>query len=88
MVLVLGSKPNAGTVVEPESPSLRLLLRYFEPFSTPDSLDALVIHKPTFPMEELCDSSIAVATVLARQLDRAFDEFGLESGCPRPATLR
>ena len=75
MVLVLGSKPNAGTVVEPESPSSRLLLRYFETFPTPDSLDALVVHKPTFPIEELRDSTIAVAAVLARQLDRACDEF-------------
>ncbi len=78
MVLVLGSKPNAGTVVEPESPSLRLLLRYFEPFSTPDSLDALVVHKPTFPIEELGDSSISVAALLERQLYRSCDEFGLE----------
>ncbi len=46
MVGIFWSQPDAGSVIEPEPPFLRLLLWDFEPLLPPDSLDPLLVHSP------------------------------------------
>ena len=50
MVLVLGSLPDTGAVIEPQATPFRLFLRHFQPLLTPNSLDSFMIHsKPFLP---------------------------------------
>jgi hypothetical protein len=54
MIGVFGPKPDARSVIQPEPPSLRLLLGNLQPLPPPDALDTLGIHRPA------SDRSIAV----------------------------
>lgn len=40
-------EPDAVSVVEPESTTLRLALRHLQPFLTPNPLDTFAVHRPT-----------------------------------------
>src|SRR6188508_1468823 len=44
---MLGPKPDARSVIQPEPASLRLFLRNLQPLPPPDTLDTLGIHRPT-----------------------------------------
>ena len=69
MVRSLWSQPDAGTVVQPQPSTLRLLLRNLQPFTSPDTLYTLVIHMPTAIPEQSCDPAVAVPTVLRCKVD-------------------
>ena len=56
-------------IVEPQATSLRLFLGDFQPFSTPDPFHALVIDNPTFVSQQSGHPAVAVASVLAGQLN-------------------
>ena len=62
-------QPDHGTIVEPQSPSFRLFLRDFQPFSAPDPLHTLVIDDPAFVSQQRGHSAITVASVLAGQIN-------------------
>ena len=66
---ILGPQPNAGSVVEPEPSSLRLLLWHFEPLPPPDPLDPLLVHEPAGVPQQGCDAPVAITAVLGGQGD-------------------
>ena len=65
----LRSQPDAGAVIEPEPGPFRLLLGDFQPFALPDPLHPLVVHMPARVTEHGRDPAVAVAAILAGQLD-------------------
>ncbi len=58
---------DAGSVVEPQPASLRLLAWDLQPLPSPDALDPLGVHMPTFGPEQSSNPSIAISAVLAGQ---------------------
>ena len=69
VIAVFGSQPDAGAVVQPEPPALRLPGRNLQPLAPPDPLDPLVVDQPAAPAQQLGDLAIAVAAILPGQLD-------------------
>jgi hypothetical protein len=69
VIAVLGPEPDAGAVVQPEPTALRLLLGNLQPLASPDPLDPLVVDQPASPAQQRGDLAIAVAAILAGQLD-------------------
>ena len=54
----------ARPIVEPQPPSWLLLLRYFQPFATPDSLDPIFTYSPAGSLQQRRDPPIPVAAIL------------------------
>src|ERR671921_2748337 len=70
MVGPLGSQTDARPVRKPQTPSLGLFGRHFQPLPSPDPLDPLVVDDPAGGRaQELCDLPIAVAAVLAGEVN-------------------
>ncbi len=69
MVRTFGSQTDARPVVQPEPSFLSLLLRHFKPLTPPDPLDPLMVHTPACVVEQTGDCPVAIAAILARQLD-------------------
>jgi hypothetical protein len=89
MVGPLCSQADAGSVAKPEAASLRLLLRHFQPLPSPDPLDPLVIDDPAgLRAQEFCDLAVAVAAVLAGEINEVGRESGLIVSTLRNAPLR
>ena len=65
MVPALRPEPNAGSIVEPQTPPRRLLLRNLQPFATPDALDSILANMPVRPLQQSRDASVTVPSVLA-----------------------
>lgn len=63
------SKPDAGSVVQPQTAALRLSMWYFQPFATPDPLHPLGIHRPSLLSKQGSDATIAIATIVRGQSD-------------------
>ncbi len=64
MVGIFRPKPDTRTVVQPQPPALRLLVRHFQPLPSPDALDPLDVHDPASLMQHRRDAAIAVAAIL------------------------
>jgi hypothetical protein len=64
VVGILRPQPDAGSVSEPETPLLRLLLWHFQPLLPPDPLDPLPVHPPADLSQKSGDAPIAIAAVL------------------------
>src|SRR3954471_12581689 len=69
MIAVLGAKPDAGAIAQPEPAALGLPGRDLQPLASPDALDPLVVDEPTGPAQQLGDLTIAIAAILPGQLD-------------------
>src|ERR671912_2609987 len=70
VVRLFGSQPDTGSVVEPQTPSLGLFGRHFQPLPSPDPLDPLVIDDPAGGRaQEFCDLAVAVAAILTGKRD-------------------
>ena len=69
VVRILGSKADAGSVVQPEPAALGLPLWHLEALLAPDSLDTLVVYSPSLAPQEGGDAAIPVAAELQGQLD-------------------
>ena len=69
VVAVLGPEPDAGAVGQPEAAALRLPGGNLQPLASPDPLDPLVVDEPSSPAQQLGDLAIAIAAILASQLD-------------------
>jgi len=66
----LGSQPDAGSLGKPQTPSLGLFGRHFQPLPSPDPLDPLVVDDPARGRtQEFCDLAVAVTAVLVGELD-------------------
>src|SRR5690606_3455329 len=63
MVRVLGPKPDARSVIQPETSSFRLLLRNLQPLPPPDALDTFGVHRPAFGPQHRRDPTIAIAAI-------------------------
>src|SRR5687768_13481387 len=62
VVGLFGSHPDTGSIVEPQTPSLGLFSRHFQPLPSPDTLDPLVVDHPAGGRaQEFCDLPVAVA---------------------------
>jgi len=89
VVGVLGPQPQAGAVRQPEPATLGLLFGDLEPLSAPDPLHPLVVDHPAGRgPQQLGDLAVAVAAVLARQLDGVGSEPFLVVPAPRAFALR
>ena len=66
---------NHRAIVEPQATSFRLFLRDFQTLPAPDTLHAFVIDNPNFVSQQSGHSAVAIAAVLAGQLN---DPFGQE----------
>lgn len=64
MVRIFRSKPDAGTVVQPETAALGLFLRNLQPLTPPDPLDPFDVHHPARTVQHHRDTTIPVAAVL------------------------
>src|SRR3982750_1879608 len=87
VIAILGPQPDAGPVRQPQPPALGLLRRYLEPLAAPDPLDPLVVHQPAGVSEECADLAVAIAAVLARQLDQVGGELFFVLVAPRRFAL-
>ena len=63
MIGMLGPKPDARSVIQPEPASLRLFLGNLQPLPPPDPLDTLGIHRPTLGPQHRRDPAIAIAAI-------------------------
>ena len=70
---MLRSKPDAGAVIQPEPTTLWLFLGNFQPFTSPDPRDPLLVHMPAVSPEQGGDATIAVAT---KPFGKGDDRFG------------
>lgn len=63
------SQSDARTEIEPESATLRLLLRDIQSFLTPDPLNSLVVYQLAFPLQQGLNTAIPTPTILAGKMD-------------------
>jgi hypothetical protein len=84
----LGAKTDAGSVVQPQTAALGLLAWYFQPFPTPDAVDALDVDPPAFGDEHLANTAIAIAAVPGRQPDDSSRQRGFIVRCLEMPSLR
>ena len=57
---VLGSKPQARAVIQPEPSLLWLLSRRLEPLQTPDAFNPLDVHGPALRPQHRRDPAVAI----------------------------
>lgn len=62
-------KTNAGAIVQQETAAFWLFTWYFQPFPTPDAIDAFDVDSPAFGDEHLANTAVAVADIPRRQPD-------------------
>ena len=65
----LWPQTDAGTVGEPQTPTLGLLVWDFQPLASPDALNPAIANHPAGPAQQGCNLAVAVATILASQFD-------------------
>ena len=70
MVWALGTKTDAGAVIEPETAAFGLFLGNLQPLAPPQPLDPLVVHPPTRISQHRCNLAIAIAAILSSQFDQ------------------
>ena len=89
MIGALGAQADAGSVVEPEPPSLGLVGRNLQPLAPPDAFNPLVIDDPARPRpKHLRDLPLAITAILAGKLNDVGDQPFLIVSPHRDATLR
>ena len=67
MVRALRPQPDAGTIIQPKSAFLGLLLRDLKPFLPPDPLNALVIYMPAAVVQQPSNHAISITAKLFGQ---------------------
>ena len=84
----LGPQADARAVRKPKTAAFGLLVGDLEPLSLPDPLDPPVTHRPAGLAQQGSDLTVAVAAILARQLNYiGRQSFGIFSA-PRGFALR
>ena len=69
MVGPLRAQTNARSIIEPQTPAFGLFCRDFQPLTSPDPLDTLLVHRPSGSAKQRRDPAISVAAVLAGKRD-------------------
>ena len=87
MVRPIGAQPDAGAVVEPQTPSLGLFLGHLQPLAPPQAQGTLVVDLPAGVAQQGGDPPVSVATVLAGQRDHVRDQAVLVVTAARDAAL-
>jgi len=72
MALVRRPQPHARSVIQPQPTALGLLTWDIEPFTSPDAVDALLIHVPAVSSQQICDPAIAIPAELSGKPDDRF----------------
>ncbi len=67
MTRIFRSQPDARTVVQPQPPAFRLLLRNPQSFASPNPLYPFMVHRPASGMQQRRHPAIAIATILPGQ---------------------
>ncbi len=67
MVGIFRPKPDARTVVQPQSAAFRLLVRHFYPLPSPDALDPFDVHDPSSLVQHRRYTTIAIAALLTSE---------------------
>jgi len=67
VVAMLEPQADAGAVIQPQAPALRLALRDLEALGAPDALHPLGVHVPARHLQKTGDALVAVAPEGARQ---------------------
>lgn len=88
VVPVFRSQSDARSIVQPESSSLRLLLRNLKSFTSPDAFNSLVVDAPPRCVEQCRDPAVTVPAVLGCQVDDLPGEIILVIWNIELATLR
>src|SRR5260370_22933546 len=88
MVLVSWPEPHTRTIVEPKPASRLLLLRYLQPFATPDSFHPVLAHPPAGSLEQRRDPAIPIAAILAGQGNDGLSHSIFVFTLCRPVALR
>ncbi len=63
MVLILWPESDARTIIQPQPPSFRLLLRYLQTFSPPNPLYPLMVYLPSLIIQKTGNPPIPVPSV-------------------------
>ena len=69
MVGTLRAQTDARPVVEPEPPAFGLFGGDFQPLTSPDPFNALLVHRPSGATQHRRNPAIPVAAVLAGKFD-------------------
>ena len=69
MALMRWPQPNARTVIQPETATLWLFHRDFQPLPAPNALDTPLVHMPALVPQERRDPAIAIPATLFGQVD-------------------
>src|SRR5690606_7220667 len=69
MVGAFGPEPDARSVIQPETPFLRLLLGNLQPLPPPDALDAFGVDRPSLRPQHRRDPAIAIAAIPGSEPD-------------------
>ena len=88
MVRALRTEPDAGSVIQPQAPSLLLFRWDLKPFALPDPVDALVVHVPTRGAQKGGDDRVSVAPVLTSQDDDVLGQLLFVGSALRNLALR
>ena len=88
MVGALRAQTDARTVIEPETATFRLFGWDFQPLTSPDPLDTLLVHRPAGSAKQRRDPAIPVAAVLAGKFDDVGSQSCLVIGRRRNLPLR
>ena len=83
----VGTQPDAGAVVQPQTAPFGLLPGHFQPLAPPQALDPLVVDLPAGVTQRGRDAAIAVTAILAGQLNHVRDQAILVGTAVRDAAL-
>ena len=88
MVGILRPKPDARTVIQPETAPFGLFLRNFQPLTPPDPFDRFDVHHPARTVQHHRDAAIAVAAILDGERDDVGGQSRVIIRCRRNLALR
>ena len=88
VIPMLGPKPDARSVIEPQPPALGLLLGNLQPLEQPDPFDPLVIDEPARIPQQRCDLAVAVTAIATGELDDVGGQQFFVFTAPRDLALR
>ena len=87
LVGTLRAQSNAQPVTKPEPPAFGLFGRDFQPLTSPDSFNALLVHRPPGAPQQRRNPAIPVAAVLAGKFDDVGSPYCLVIGWRRNLPL-
>ena len=88
MVGVCRPEPHTRAIIEPQSSSRLLPLRYFQPFATPDAFDSVLADLPAGSLEQRRDPAITIAAILAGKYNDGLSQSIFVFTLRRPVALR